>query len=159
MGAAPEGAQCENAPWTDDWYHTTIVPANDEAREVAEELEQQDHHLTAETLQALTFFALPAAADDDEHEFWLAQAMSPMQCAVESMEDTSGNIIHEGCNYIPCHYLEWANRAKGTYKVETASVNYVDSHLVCVGHLQLEKVMGGWKLPGDEMERVIHATS
>ena len=75
------------------------------------------------------------------------------------MTDTSGNVVHEGENYVMCHYLEWAKKATGIYKVVTAAVNYLASHLVCIGHLQLTKVVGGWKLPGEEVDRVIHATA
>ena len=159
MGKAPEGATCENAPWTDPWFTTTLEPDDEETREVAEELEQQDRHITAETLEARTFFAVAATTEDADHDFWIAQAVGPMQCAVESMTDSSGNVVHEGENYVLSHYLEWANKATGIYKVETAAVNYIPSHLVCIAHLQLTKVLGGWKLPDDEVDRVMHATA
>jgi hypothetical protein len=159
MGAALEGATCENAPWTDPWFPTTLTPDDEETREVAEELEQQDRHITAETLEARIFFAVAAEMEDEDHDFWIAQAMGPMQCAAESMTDTSGNVMHEGENYVACHYLEWKNKATGIYKVETAAVNFIASHLVCISHLQLTRVGGGWKLPSGEVDRVIHATA
>jgi len=159
MGAAPEGTVCENALYTDDWFHTALVPGTDAALEVAEELEAQDRHITAEWVETGTIFACPAAEGDDEHDFYLAKALSAMQCAVETMTDSAGNEIYEGSYYVPCHFLEWKNKEQGIYAVETAAVNYLGTHLVCIAPLQMNKVMGGWTLPHHEIERVMHATA
>ena len=70
--------------------------------------------------------------------------MGPVQCAMESMTDTGGIVVHDGENYIMCHYLEWKHKTTGVYKVENTAVNYVASHLVCIGHLQRTRVVGGY---------------
>ena len=160
MGAAPEGTVCENALYTDDWFHTTLVPGTDATLEVAVELEAQDRHITAESLEAGTIFASPVFDGDDEHDFYLAKAMSSMQYADESMTDGAGNIIHEGSYYVPCHFLEWKNQQQGIYTVDyAAAVTFQGSHNVCIAPVQMTKVVGGWKLPHDELERVMHATA
>ena len=160
MGAAPEGTVCENALYTDDWFHTTLVPGTDATLEVAVELEAQDRHITAESLEAGTIFASPVFDGDDEHDFYLAKAMSSMQYADESMTDGAGNIIHEGSYYVPCHFLEWKNQQQGIYTVDyAAAVTFQGSHNVCIAPVQMTKGVGGWELPDDELELVMHATA
>ena len=160
MGAAPEGTVCENALYTDDWFHTTLVPGTDATLEVAVELEAQDRHITAESLEAGTIVASPVVEGDDDHDFYLAKAMSSMQYADESMTDGAGNIIHEGSYYVPWHFLEWKNQQQGIYTVDyAAAVTFQGSHNVCIAPVQMTKVVGGWKLPHDELERVMHATA
>ena len=160
MGAAPEGTVCENALYTDEWFHTTLVPGTDATLEVAVELEAQDRHITAESLEAGTIFASPVFDGDDEHDFYLAKAMSSMQYADESMTDGAGNIIHEGSYYVPCHFLEWKNQQQGIYTVDyAAAVTFQGSHNVCIAPVQMTKGVGGWELSDDELELVMHATA
>ena len=160
MGAAPEGTVCENALYTDDWFHTTRVPGTDATLEVPEELEAQDRHITAESVEAGAIFATPVAEEHDDHDFYLAKAMSSIRYADETMTDHAGNVIYEGTYYVPCHFLEWKTQQQGIYTVDyAAAVTYQGSHQVCIAPVQMTKVVGGWKLPDDELERVMHATA
>ena len=60
MRVALQGAICENARWTDPCFAATLKAGDEDTREVAEELKQQDRHITAETLEVHTFFTVAA---------------------------------------------------------------------------------------------------
>jgi hypothetical protein len=154
MGHPSAGDQCKNKQYTDDWEVVNLLPRDEETAEVQEDLQAQDNHLDAEMMERGDFFAIEAT-DDDEHAFYILQAKGSIQLADDTLEDVYGNVMLSGTYFVEGHFLEWKNKGKQIYRVDTQKIAYISSHLVAVSKLEMERVADRcWKLSPGEEERI-----
>lgn len=156
MKHSSAGDTCKNAQFVDDWVTVKLVPKNDETREVMEELRGQDLHESAcEMLSKGDVFAVCAPADDENHTYYLAQAVDSVQNASCDEKDDHGSVVSQGGFYVPCHYLEWSDTTMSTYYVDHTKLAKLDSHLVIVSRIEmLAAERGCWKISPEEDSRV-----
>jgi hypothetical protein len=148
------GENCKNAHCVDEWEMVTLKAKDAESQFVVEELCAQDRHMGAEMLARGDFFAIEAT-DDDDHAFYILQAKGPIQEADDTLEDVFGNVMSEGSYFMEGHFLEWKDKNKEIYYVDTQKIAYIASHLVVVSRVEMNRVGDrSWKLTPAEEQRI-----
>jgi hypothetical protein len=140
-----EHCDCDNAAFIDEWRRAEIMPDNTASLVQTRSMRNVVHEGLADMVMAGAIFvvAKPANMGGDGHDFWLCRALETVVQLDADEVDAHGTKSLAGYWVLRAHFLEWADKDLGRYRVDTARVVNIESHLVRLANVVMTEVRCG----------------